>query len=133
MTALRLGFSLTKTAGRSAPTPSGNESDSVKTDGTKLTLRATLHYLWDAAGFSRWMPSMAGRRTWYTIRKYLLQVAEGKVAKGSRLTELLYMPEVFSAEHKDQIAQRRMAFMSRAAARTPQGDRSLLIVVGEVK
>lgn len=133
MTALKLGFSLTKTSGRAAPVLSATESDSVKTDGTKLTLRGTLHYLWDQAGFNRWSPAMAGRRSWYTVRKYLLQAADGKTTKGSKLSELLYVPEPFSAEHKDEIAQRRMAFFSRATGRGANGSRSLLVAIGEVK
>jgi len=85
LTALKFGFSLTKVAGRSAPIPSGAETDSVKTDGNKLTLRGTLHYLWEEAGFNRWAPGMSGKRSWYVIRKYLLQAAEDKTAKGSSL------------------------------------------------
>jgi hypothetical protein len=130
--ALRFDFSLSKVAGRAAPTPSGGESDSVKTDGNKLTLRGTLHYLWEEAGFNRWAPSMSGKRSWYVIRKYLLLSAEDKMAKGSSLTDQLYVPESFNAEKKDEITQRRMALMSRVAAPV-KGARRLMLVIGEVK
>lgn len=131
-TALKLDFSLTKVSGKTAPVAGGAESDSVKTDGTKLSLRGTLHYLWEEAGFNRWSPGMAGRRSWFVIRKYLLQAAEAKTAKGSNLGELLYIPEQFSIEKKDEIAQRRMALLARASTAT-KGARRLMIVIGEVK
>ena len=133
LTALKLDFSLTKLSGRAAPVASGVESDSVKTDGTKLTLRGMLHFLWEQAGFNRWSPAMAGRRSWYTIRKYLLQAADGKTAKGAKLGDLLYVPEPFSSEHKDEIGRRRQAFLSRAAVRAPNGSRTLLLAIGEIK
>jgi hypothetical protein len=131
-TALKFDFALSKGASRSAPAPSGKETDSVKTDGNKLTLRGTLHYLWDEAGFNRWAPTMAGKRSWYVIRKYLLQAAEDKTAKGASLAGMLYMPESFNAEKKNEITQRRLAQMMRIA--TPEkGARRLMLVVGEVK
>ena len=133
LTALKLDFSLTKTAGRSAPVPSGNETDSVKTDGQKLSLRGALHYLWDEAGFNRWSPAMQGRRTWAAIRKYLLQASEGKVTKGASLTDSLYIPESFQAERKADIAERRIAQMGKATPQGSKGARRLMIVIGEIK
>nr|MBP9893363.1 DUF1173 family protein [Planctomycetota bacterium] len=91
-TALKFDFALSKGAGRSAPVASGKETDSVKTDGNKLTMRGTLHYLWEEAGFNRWAPTMAGKRSWYVIRKYLLQATEDKTAKGASLAGMLYIP-----------------------------------------
>ena len=82
-TLLKLDFSLTKSAGRALPAPSATpEKGEVRSDGTKLTLRALLHYLWDQAGFNRWRPGMAGKRNWAVIRKFLLEAAEGKSSKG---------------------------------------------------
>lgn len=131
VTTLKLGFSLTRVAGKSAPSPGTSEKDSVKTDGNKLTLRGTLHYLWEQAGFNRWSPAMEGKRSWGVIRKYLLLAAENKMAKGGSLVERLYIPEPFSAEKKGEIAQRRMARMAKAAAPAKE-TRQLMIVVGEV-
>lgn len=132
VTALKLDFSLTKTPGRSAPVPTGAEVDSVKTDGTKLTLRSLLHLLWESAGFNRWTPAMAGKRSWWVIRRHLLTAAEDKAAKGASLHDVLFIPESFNLERKDEIAQRRMAQMMRIAA--PQkGTRRLMVAIGEVK
>lgn len=132
MTTLKLGFSLSKIAGKSAPSPSSGEKDSVKTDGNKLTLRGTLHYLWDQAGFSRWSPAMENRRPWPVIRKYLLLAAENKMTKGSALLDRLYIPEPFSEDRKSEIAQRRMAQLAKASAPAKE-TRQLMIIIGEVK
>lgn len=132
-TALRFDFALTKLPGRAAPAPSASDRpSSVKTDGKKLSLRGTLHYLWGEAGFNRWAPRMSGKRSWFVIRKHLLIAAQDKVSKGAGLADLLYIPEVFRSEEKDEIALRRVAHLRRAAA-VDHGARQLMIVVGDVK
>lgn len=132
-TSLKLGFSLTKVPGRSAPVPSGIEPETAKTSGGKLGLRSTLHYLWEQAGFSRWTPSMAGKRSWTVIRKYLLQAAENKLAKGAPLHELLYIPEPFFLQHKDEIVHRRLAHLHRVLTRLPGGPQHLMLLIAEMK
>ena len=132
VTTLKFDFSLTKVPGRAAPMPSGAETDSVKTDGNKLTLRGTLHYLWEEAGFNRWAPSMEGKRSWFVIRKYLIQAAEDKFSKGSSLANILYIPESFNAKKKDDITQRRISHMMKAAI-PAKGARNLMLAIGEVK
>lgn len=132
LTALKFDFSLSKGGSRAAPIASDAESDSVKTDGNKLSLRAALHYLWEEGGFNRWWPAMAGKRNWNVIRKFLLQAAENKTAKGAGLSEILYIPETFILDRKDEIAQRRMAQMHKIATPT-KGQRKLMLLVGEVK
>jgi len=132
VTALKLDFSLSKTGGRKAPVASGLEPESVRTDGAKLTLRGTLHYLWDEAGLSRWSPAMAGKRSWFIVRKHLLQAAENKTTKGAALGSLLFVPETFSVDHKDELLQRRTARLAPLSAPT-HGARKLMVLVGEVK
>ena len=131
-TALKLGFSLSKGGSRSAPSSPSSESDSVKTDGNKLTLRGALHYLWEQAGFNRWMPGMEGKRSWYVIRKFLLRAAQDKRAKGQDLLQMLYIPEPFKQEDKDGIAQRRQVQFAKIAGAHKAG-RRLNLVIGEVK
>lgn len=130
-TTLKLAFSLKKVAGKSAPAPGEGEKDSVKTDGNKLTLRGTLHYLWDQAGFNRWSPMMEGKRSWGVVRKYLLLAAENKMSKGTALAEKLYIPEPFSSEHKAELAQRRLARFTKVAGSSKE-TRHLMIVIAEV-
>jgi hypothetical protein len=69
--------------------------DSVKTDDNKLSLRATLHYLWEQAGFNKWYPAMSHKRNGSVIRKYLLEAANNKTTKGSSLDSILFIPENF--------------------------------------
>jgi Protein of unknown function (DUF1173) len=132
-TALRLDYALTRTGGRQAPVPSGVESDSVKADSSKLTLRGTLHYLWEQAGFNRWSPAMTGRRSWAVIRRFLLEATEGKTTKGENLADVLYVPETFQSDRKGEIAERRLAKTSKATALDGKGARRLMLVIAEVK
>jgi hypothetical protein len=131
-TVLKFDFSLSKSGSRVAPAKGDGNADSVKTDGNKLTLRGTLHYLWEEAGFHKWSPSMTGKRTWSVLKRYLMEAAEDKTAKSTALADLLFIPDPFSSEKKDQLTQQRNARLRRVAA-PENGARKLMIVVGEVK
>lgn len=132
-TALKLSFSLSKGTRPAPEQPIGSgERDTAKTDGTKLTLKALLHYLWDQAGFTRWSPAMAGKRSWPVLRKFLLQAADGKVAKRYSLNDLLYVPEPFVLDKKLEIAQRRMSHIMKVTSPTG-GAKRMMILLGEVK
>jgi len=132
LTELRFNFSMTKVGGRKPVSTTSVEEDSVKTDGSKLTLRSVLHYLWEEAGFNKWTPAMAGKRSWYVVRKHLIQSAGDKLAKGKTLADQLYLPETFSVEKKTAIKQHWLGLVSRLA---PQGNgpKQLMILIGEVK
>lgn len=130
-TTIKFDFSLSKGARRAPPSSGGEEKDSVKSDGKKLTLRGTLHYLWEEAGFNKWSPAMEGKRNWGVIRRYLLNAAVNKLAKGEALANLIYIPEVFNVDQKDQIRDRREKLL-RAMA-TDKEQRGLMILVAEVK
>jgi Protein of unknown function (DUF1173) len=128
-TALSLDFPLTKSRSRVPGTASEVEHESVRADGTKLTLRGLLHYLWDEAGLTRWTPAMAGKRSWYVVRRELLAAASSKIAKGKPLADLLFVPETFSSERLDEIKRRQVESLSRLALQS--NDRMLFI--GAVK
>ncbi len=131
-TTLKLGFSMSKLGGRSITATHGGASDSVVSDGSKLSLRGLLHYLWDQAELTRWHPGFAGKRTWATVRRHLLQAAENKIARGGALDARLYIPEVFSVEHRDAISARRIARWSDTI--TPHGNpQPLMLLIAEVK
>jgi hypothetical protein len=131
-TNLKLDFSLTKIAGRSNTPTTGCASDSVKTGGSKLSLRALLHYLWDQAALTRWHPGFEGKRSWATVRKHLLLAAQNKFTRGHALLSRLYIPEVFTVDQRDAIHARRIAqfAQARSAASTPQ---RLMVLIAEVK
>jgi hypothetical protein len=130
-TTLKLDFPLTKMPGRSQMPPAGGDSDSVATDGTRLSLRGLLHYLWDQAELTRWHPGFAGKRTWATVRRHLLQAAEHKVARGDALRSRLYVPEPFSIDQRDAINARRLTQWQHAVA--APGKQQLMLLIGEVK
>jgi hypothetical protein len=131
-TTLKLDFPLTKMPGRSQMPPAGAICDSVASDGTRLSLRGLLHYLWDQAELTRWHPGFAGKRTWATVRRHLLQAAEHKLALGGALGARLYVPEPFSVEERAAINARRLAQWQRAAA-PPGKPQQLMLLIGEVK
>jgi hypothetical protein len=76
---------------------------------------------------------MAGKRSWAVIRKYLLQAAESKRTKGTALNDLLYIPEPFFLDHKEEIAQRRLAHLRRVLVRQPGHAQQLMLLLAEVK
>jgi hypothetical protein len=131
-TTLKLDFPLTKMPGRSQLPPAGGDSDSVASDGSRLSLRGLLHYLWDQAELTRWHPGFAGKRSWATVRRHLLHAAEHKVARGGSLRARLYIPEVFSVEQRDAINARRMSLWSQAVA-VPGKQQQLMLTIAEIK
>ncbi|WP_430421425.1 DUF1173 domain-containing protein [Methylibium petroleiphilum] len=131
-TTLRLDFPLTKMPGRSTVPPTGDEGDSVSSTGTRLSLRGLLHYLWDQAELTRWHPGFAGKRTWATVRRHLLQAAEHKLARGDALRARLYVPEPFSIDERDAIKARRLA-QWQTAVPSPASAQQLMLLIGEVK
>jgi hypothetical protein len=131
-TILKLDFPLTKVPGRSTLPPIGHENDSVKSHGSRLSLRGLLHYLWDQAELTRWHPGFAGRRSWATVRRHLLAAADDKVARGDPLRTRLYIPETFSIEQRDALNARRLAHWSRVVPRPGKPAQSL-ILIGEIK
>ncbi|OGA73893.1 DUF1173 domain-containing protein [Hydrogenophaga sp.] len=132
VTALRLGFPMSKLPGRHVQPAAGSASSSVAAQGQKLGLRALLHYLWDQAELTHWKPGFAGRRHWATVRRHLLQAAENKTTHGQPLQASLYIPEVFSVEQRDAIQTRRQRLWARSAPRHDQ-PQPLLLMVAEVK
>jgi len=130
-TLLRLDFALQRTEPRyGAPHPDGDSHHGRS--GRGLTLRELLHYLWHEAGLTEWHPSFAGRRSWATVRRRLTRAAKGKIACRRRLEDALYVPEPFYPERSADIAARRKTRWARPAM-PPQGGRSLLLLVAELK
>jgi hypothetical protein len=132
LTALRLGFRMSK-AERAAPAGVGGEgvTDSVAADPNRLTLRAVLHYLWQEADLATWSPGMAGKRNWRIVSWYLRQAARGKFTKGKPLATRLYVPELFNAEKKTEIAARRLS--AWAPLQHHGSAQQFMVLIGELK
>ena len=131
-TTLKLGFTMSKISGRSTIPAPGTAADSVVSEGTKLSLRGLLHYLWDQAELTHWHPGFAGKRSWATVRRHLLQASENALARGNALRTRLYIPELFSVEQRDAINGRRMSQWASAIA-TPGKPQQLMLLIAEVK
>ncbi|MBL8388629.1 MAG: DUF1173 domain-containing protein [Hydrogenophaga sp.] len=131
-TALKLDFPLSKLPGRSSQPPAASASPNIASQGQKLSLRALLHYLWDQAELTHWHPGFAGKRNWAIVRRHLLSAAAHKFTHGSELQSRLYVPEVFSVEHRAPINARRLAEWTSALAH-PGKPSQLMLLIGEVK
>jgi len=131
-TVLKFDFPLTKMPGQSRMPQTGSDSESVATDGTKLSLRGLLHYLWDQAELTKWHPGFEGKRTWGTVRRQLLSAAEYKFAQGDSLRSRLYIPETFFVDDREAIIARRSAQWLQALS-APGKPQSLMLLICEVK
>ncbi|OCP22447.1 MULTISPECIES: DUF1173 domain-containing protein [unclassified Ensifer] len=130
---LKLDFSLTKRGPRSAPgAPAEAAEPAVRSEPKKLSLRAMLHYLWEAGELTEWRSTWAGRRGWGRVRTSLINAALQMTARGGPLSDMLFIPEVFHSEDKDGIAARRATALKNIQA-TGSGPRKLMMIVAEVK
>ena len=131
-TSLRLGFPVSKTRGHGIDADDRTDGASQARGGMRLSLRGLLHYLWDEGELSRWQPGFAGKRSWATVRKHLLDAAAGKTVRGRPLVERLYVPVVFSVEDREEINARRRALWSRASTQNAHRH-ELMIAIAELK
>lgn len=129
---LKVDFTLSRTPDRSAAPPQGQVGDTATADGSRLTLRSLLHYLWTSADLCRWAPAMAGRRTWSVVQRRLLDVAKTMRLKGAPLADVLLLPQAWTPERKDVIAQQTAHALKRLTIQD-SGRQSLGILLAEVK
>jgi hypothetical protein len=132
VTTLRLDYTLAKRGGSRPPVAAGGPPDTVRTDGQKLTLRGTLHYLWEKAELSRYSPGMIGRRSWGVVQRRLLAAAQNTFAKGDPLADLLFVPEPWSQDTKDALERTRRSALARLHNRDDSGSR-LMVLIAEIK
>ncbi|THF64968.1 DUF1173 domain-containing protein [Pseudothauera nasutitermitis] len=128
---LRVDFPWTRRMGTGVPHGEPREQVEVAVPQRRMSLRALLHFLFERAGFNRWSPAMAGKRSQGVLRKYLLEAAEEIVVKGVPLAERLYVPEPFSESAKAEAARRRRDKL--AVLRPKDGQAPLAIIIGEYK
>jgi Protein of unknown function (DUF1173) len=126
-TALKFDFSLSRN-GVAANRGAATEKTSVTSSGNRLTLRGFLHYLWDEAELTHWRPGFTGKRNWFVLRRRLMAEAEGKEAKKTALSSLLFIPEFYDQERKHQLSQRRM---SRVASISGASGKRMMLLIGE--
>lgn len=132
LTALKLDFSLSRSPQRLASGLTSVHAPSTTPSCPRLSLRGLLLYLWEQAGLTRWRPGFAGKRSWTTVRRRLLQAAGNKIAGGRPLLDRLFVPEPFSVEQSEALARRRAAFWATAAPNSASSGQQLLLI-GELK
>ena len=130
---LRLDFPLTRRVGRSFAMADRELPSEVTVARKQLSLRGLLHYLWERAGFNRWYPRMQGKRSYWVLRKFLLQASEDVETKGLRLAERLFIPESFAKDHMAEIAQRRKEALSILLSSDGELHFKMMIAIGELK
>lgn len=130
-TELRVDFPWTRRPGRGSSPASATFPGQVESTARRMSLRALMHFLFDRAGFNRWTPAMAGRRSWGVIRKYILEAAEQIDVAGGPLTDRLFVPEVFDEGAKAEAARRRREKL--AVLKPRDGTTPLALVIGEFK
>jgi len=132
VTQLRVGFAMSKGTPRPVELGSDQGNGSVRSDGTRLSLRGLLHFLWLEADLTKWRPGFAGKRTWAVVRNHLLAAASNKVLKGTPLADALYIPEAFTVAAAEEIRTRRDRQFDHRLKQEGRGQ-SKMILIGEVK
>ena len=128
-TSLKLGFRMSASDAKAANSRRDGPFGESTGSSPRLTMQNLLHYLWEQAELTRWQPGFAGRRSWATVRRHLLAAAEGKFVGERALRDWLYIPEVFSAERREEIRARRKAHW----ANVPHAAGRMMLLIGEVK
>ncbi|MEM8970882.1 MAG: DUF1173 family protein [Pseudomonadota bacterium] len=124
-TTLKIDFPLAASGTRSAPPePSGKKPTEAKAPQKKLRLSALLHYLWHEAELVKWFPAMEGKRWWGVVQRSVADAAAGKTAKSKNLSDILYIPEPWKVDDKENLASRRQRIFrtfSSTSGRAPFG------------
>lgn len=129
---LRVDFAWSRQAGGRAPARrQEGDPGEVEAPRRRMSLRALTHFLFERAGFNRWSPAMAGKRSQGVLHKYLLRAAEQITAKGVLLGERLYVPEPFNEATHAEAAQRRRERLG--VLRPHDGVAPLAMVLAEFK
>lgn len=132
LSALKLGFSLTKVGPRARQVAGSGDSTTAVGTTRKLSLCSMLNYLWHQAELTAWMSRWTGKRQWWNIRWHLLEAARQMTVRDAPLSDVLFVPEPFRAADKAGLEKRRAAALSGALPpRT--GPRKLMVLIGEIK
>jgi hypothetical protein len=116
---------------RQAPPTGPTQSASVaRALDRRVSLQALVHLLLERGGFNRWDPVLCGRGDQASLRKGLVSAAAELHVNGEPLAGRLYVPERFSRENMQAVAQRRrhqLRFLHQG------GGEALALVIGEYK
>jgi len=134
---VRLDFPLAKTPGKAIkanPRGEPKEQSVIRSPRHQLmSLHALLCLLWQRAGFDRWFPAMAGKRSQGVLRKYIMEAADEIETKGIRLAQRLYIPEPFHEDIKEAIQERRRSQLALLHSPEDDGKFKMGLVLGQFK
>jgi hypothetical protein len=134
---VRLDFPLARAPGKAIkaiPRGEPKEPSAIKAPRHRLmSLHALLCLLWERAGFNRWYPAMAGKRSQAVIRKYVTEAADEIETKGIRLAERLYVPEPFQEDIREAIQERRRSKLAMLHSPEDDGQFKMGLVLGQFK
>lgn len=128
---VRVDFSLSRTDRKAAISAVQSEIGTVKKEGRGMSLRALMQLLIHRAGFDRWSPAMRGKRSQWVFHKYVMEAATELFAKGSALSDRLYVPEQFNESTHQEAARRRREKLS--ILRPRDGIHPFALILGEFK
>lgn len=127
-TTLKIDFPLAASGTRAAPPePSGKKPTEAKAAPKKLRLTALLHYLWHEAELVKWFPAMEGKRWWGIVQRSVQDAASGKTAKSKNLADILYVPEPWKPDIKDDLAARRQRLFRSLTVQSGRSPFGLLV------
>ena len=126
---LKVNFPMSRGAARVAPSALSNDKPSVKSTGYKLSMRGLLHVLWDRAQLTHWHPGMLKKRSWFVVRRALLEAADACRMKTLPLCDLLFIPESWREDDKEGIAKRRVTSLERVRRSRDE----MLMIIAEIK
>ena len=130
-TSIRLAFPMTQN-GATAPFVASSFQVSPGEGVPSLSLGGLLHYLWNRAELTRWLPAFAGKRNWLVVRKRLLEAARLTLVGRRTLAQRLYIPELFRLDER-AASNARNAATWRSACAGSGLERRFMLVIGEVK
>lgn len=133
---LRFAFPMKRMPMRSGPQANiGPREPPTEVTNTKarMGLLGFLHYIWERAGFNRYVPAMAGRRNYKVFWKYGRAALANHHATGVDLGQRVYIPEPFAPDDRDGIVERRRRDLARLHASDDDTSFRMMIVVGEFK
>lgn len=128
---LRVDFPWVRILGRGVAAGEPHDPGEINVPRRRMSLRALTHFLFERAGFNRWLPAMAGKRNQGVICKHLLEAAAEMIVKGQPLVQRLHVPEPFSEASKAAAALRRRDKLAILQPR--DGQSPLAVVLGEFK
>lgn len=130
---IHIGFALSRGAGRAIPRGEQSPPKDVPAPKQRMSLQAVMHMLYESARFNRWYPSMAGMRSQGVLCKYLMEAAGNIVVRGEPLAKRLYVPEPFSVDRKEEIADRRRQKLAFLHGTDDANEHPFAFVIGEFK